>query len=133
MVSDIKKSPHAPTVHKPRSPEPSQSSWLRPHLNALCPLSLDFVTDLSESSGNTVTLVTTDHFSCSLRLITLLKLPTAFRLAELLLNYVFRYFRILEDMISDQGLQFTSRVWASFMTALLSVQCLVIVPTHMGK
>ncbi|KAK3525901.1 hypothetical protein QTP70_010956 [Hemibagrus guttatus] len=38
--------------------------------------------------------------------------------AELLFNQVFRYFGIPEDIVSDRGPQFVSRVWRAFFTRL---------------
>lgn len=63
-------------------------------------------------------LVIIDRFSKSLRPIPLVNLPSAFTTAELLFNHVFRYFGIPEDLVSDQGPQFTSRAWESFMEKL---------------
>lgn len=38
--------------------------------------------------------------------------------AELLFNHVFRYFGIPEDIVSDRGPQFISRVWRAFFSLL---------------
>ncbi|KAK3551567.1 hypothetical protein QTP70_019803 [Hemibagrus guttatus] len=38
--------------------------------------------------------------------------------AELLFNQVFHYFGIPEDIVSDRGPQFVSRVWRAFFTRL---------------
>uniref|UniRef100_A0A9J8A0T7 Gypsy retrotransposon integrase-like protein 1 n=1 Tax=Cyprinus carpio carpio TaxID=630221 RepID=A0A9J8A0T7_CYPCA len=88
-----------------------------------CPWShigLDFITNLPASDGNTCILVAIDRFSKACRLIPLKGLPTAFETAELLFNHVFRNFGIPEDIVSDRGPQFISRVWKSFL-ALLNV------------
>lgn len=53
-------------------------------------------------------MVIANRFSKSLHLIPLPSLPSAFKTAELMLNHVFRYFSIPEDIISDPGAQFTS-------------------------
>lgn len=42
----------------------------------------------------------------------------AFQTAELLFHYVFCYFGIPEDIVSDRGPQFTSKVWPSFLGKL---------------
>ncbi|KAI4895905.1 hypothetical protein NFI96_003257 [Prochilodus magdalenae] len=42
----------------------------------------------------------------------------AFQTAECLFNHVFRFFGIPEDIVSDRGVQFTSRVWRAFMRKL---------------
>ncbi|KAK3521387.1 hypothetical protein QTP70_004123 [Hemibagrus guttatus] len=38
--------------------------------------------------------------------------------AELMFNYVFRYYGLPEDIVSDRGSQFTSRIWRSFFKLL---------------
>ncbi|KAK3571035.1 hypothetical protein QTP86_001287 [Hemibagrus guttatus] len=45
-------------------------------------------------------------------------LPTAMDTAELMFNYVFRYYGMPEDIVSDRGSQFTSRVWRYFFKLL---------------
>ncbi len=77
-------------------------------------LAIDFVTDLPSSQGHTTILTVVDHFSKACRLIPLPKLPTALETAEVLCNYVFRFYGLPEDIVSDRGPQFTSRVWAAF-------------------
>ncbi len=52
-----------------------------------------------------------DRFSKTCRLIPLTKLPTAFETAEALLQQVYRFYGLPEDIVSDRGPQFTSRVW----------------------
>ncbi len=60
-------------------------------------------------------LVVVDRFSKSCRLIPLKNLPTAMETAEQIFNHVFRYFGIPEDIVSDRGPQFISRVWKNFV------------------
>lgn len=81
-------------------------------------IAIDFITDLPKSCGNTVILMVIDRFSKSCRLISLPKLPTAFETAETLCEYVFRFYGLPEDIVSDRGPQFTSRVWAAFVKHL---------------
>ncbi len=81
-------------------------------------LGVDFVTDLPVSEGNTCILVVVDRFSKSCRLIPLKNLPTAMETAEQMFNHVFRYFGIPEDIVSDRGPQFISRVWKNFLKLL---------------
>lgn len=45
-------------------------------------------------------------------------LPSALEVAEALFQQVFCYFGVPEDIISDCGPQFTSRVWFTFMEKL---------------
>ncbi len=77
-------------------------------------IAIDFVTDLPNSRTFTTILTVIDSFSKACRLIPLVKLPTAFETAEILLEQVFRFYGLPEDIVSDRGPQFTSRVWSAF-------------------
>ncbi|KAI4899012.1 hypothetical protein NFI96_015044, partial [Prochilodus magdalenae] len=81
-------------------------------------LALDFITDLPPSQGFTTILVIIDRFSKACRLVPLKKLPTAMETAETIFAEVFRYFGLPEDIVSDRGTQFTSRVWQAFCKQL---------------
>ena len=81
-------------------------------------LAVDFVTDLPSSNGYTTILVIIDRFSKSCRLIPLRGLPTAMETAQALFHHVFRVYGIPEDIVSDRGSQFTSRVWQAFCKQL---------------
>lgn len=81
-------------------------------------IAIDFITDLPNSQGNTTILTIIDRFSKACRLIPLPKLPTSFETAELMCNYVFRFYGLPEDIVSDRGPQFTSRVWTAFFKHL---------------
>lgn len=72
-------------------------------------LVLDLITDLPDSEGKTTILVVLDRFSRSLRLIPLRGLLSAFELAEIMFQHIFRYFGLPEDIMSDRGPQFTSQ------------------------
>jgi len=79
-------------------------------------LGVDFITDLPASDGHTCVLVIVDRFSKACHLIPLRGLPTAMETAELMFNHVFRYYGIPEDIVSDRGPQFISRVWKAFLS-----------------
>ncbi len=81
-------------------------------------IAIDFVTDLPNSRNYTTILTVIDRFSKACRLIPLPKLPTAFETAEALLEQVFRFYGLPEDIVSDRGPQFTSRVWKAFCQQL---------------
>ncbi|KAK3508516.1 hypothetical protein QTP70_031804, partial [Hemibagrus guttatus] len=81
-------------------------------------LGVDFITDLPASGGYTCILVIVDRFSKSCRLIPLPRPPTALETAAYLFNQVFRYYGLPEDIVSDRGPQFTSRVWRAFCKRL---------------
>ncbi len=79
-------------------------------------IAIDFVTDLPRSRNHTTILTVIDRFSKACRLIPLTKLPTAFETA--LMEQVFRFYGLPEDIVSDCGPQFTSRVWSAFCQQL---------------
>ncbi|KAK3550710.1 hypothetical protein QTP70_003968 [Hemibagrus guttatus] len=81
-------------------------------------LSVDFLTDLPDSEGFTTVMVVVDRFSKGCRLIPLRGLPTAMQSAEAMFQHVFRNFGLPEDIVSDRGSQFTSRVWGSLCARL---------------
>ncbi|KAL0194857.1 hypothetical protein M9458_008429, partial [Cirrhinus mrigala] len=81
-------------------------------------LGVDFMTDLPVSDENTCILVIVERFSKFCRLIPLKRLPTALETAECLFNHVFRYYGLPEDIVSDRGPQFISRVWKAFFKLL---------------
>ncbi|KAK3506397.1 hypothetical protein QTP70_001791 [Hemibagrus guttatus] len=76
-------------------------------------LSVDFLTDLPDSGGFTAVMVVVDRFSKGCRLIPLEGLPTAMQTADAMFQHVFRNFGLPEDIVSDRGPQFTSRVWGA--------------------
>ncbi|KAI2667413.1 Transposon Tf2-6 polyprotein [Labeo rohita] len=81
-------------------------------------IAVDFITDLPPFSGYTTILTVVDRFSKGCRLIPLSKLPTAMETAEVLCNWVFRFYGLPEDIVSNRGPQFSSRLWSSFFHLL---------------
>ncbi|KAL0193439.1 hypothetical protein M9458_011735 [Cirrhinus mrigala] len=81
-------------------------------------IAVDFVTNLPSSHGQTTILSVIDRFSKGCRFIPFPKLPTAMETAEALCNSVFRFYGLPEDIVSDRGPQFTSRLWSSFFHLL---------------
>ncbi|KAL0176816.1 hypothetical protein M9458_029146, partial [Cirrhinus mrigala] len=81
-------------------------------------IALYFITDLPPSNGYTTILTVIDRFSKSCRLIPLPKLPSALKTAETLCEYVFRFYGLPDDIVSDRGPQFTFCVWAAFFRSL---------------
>lgn len=77
-------------------------------------ISMDFISGLPPSDGNTVILVIVDRFSKACRFIPLPKLPSAPETAEIVCQYVFRTFGLPLDVVSDRGPQFTSQFWRAF-------------------
>ena len=81
-------------------------------------LSVDFITNLPLSQGNTTILVDVDHFSKSCLLLPLPGLLMALQTAVALYTHVFLHYGVPEHIVSDQGPQFMSRVWKAFMERL---------------
>ncbi|KAL0185639.1 hypothetical protein M9458_017309, partial [Cirrhinus mrigala] len=110
-------------VHRCPTCNMTKSSHLRP-AGLLQPLpipqrpwshiAMDFVTELPVSNGFTTILTVIDRFSKACRLIPLAKLPTAWETAKVILEQVFRFYGIPEDIVTDRGPQFTSRLWQAF-------------------
>ncbi len=81
-------------------------------------LGKDFATDLPPSLRYTTILVVVDRFSKACKQIPLRGLSMAFETAETLFHHIFRNFGIPEDIVSDRGPQFISRVWRGFFHLL---------------
>uniref|UniRef100_A0AAQ4QM75 Gypsy retrotransposon integrase-like protein 1 n=5 Tax=Gasterosteus aculeatus aculeatus TaxID=481459 RepID=A0AAQ4QM75_GASAC len=112
------------TCAQTRSPRDLPSGLLEPLPIPNRPwshMAVDFITDLPCSQGFTTILVAVDRFSKACRLIPLKKLPSALETAESLFHHVFRTFGLPEEIVSDRGVQFTSKVWAAFFK-MLNVQ-----------
>ena len=77
-------------------------------------ISLDFVTGLPTSEGNTTILTIIDRFSKACRFLPLPKLPSASETAKLICDHVFRVFGLPQDVVSDRGPQFASCFWRAF-------------------
>lgn len=81
-------------------------------------LSIDFVTGLPTSRGNTTILAVVDNFFKMIDFIALPKLPSAREMAEVLLKEVFRIHGLPKDIVSDRGPQFISMFWREFCRML---------------
>lgn len=79
---------------------------------------VDFVMDLPVSKGYTIVLGMVDRFSKGCRFVPFNSLPSTLQVAETLFQHVFRYYGIPEDIISDRGPQFISRIWKAFFQKL---------------
>lgn len=66
-------------------------------------IAIDFVIDLPLSRNHTIILTVIDRFSKAFRLIPLMKLPTAFENAEALLEQVFRFCGLPDDIVSERS------------------------------
>ncbi|KAK3554896.1 hypothetical protein QTP86_000926 [Hemibagrus guttatus] len=63
-------------------------------------------------------MVVVDQFYKGCKLVPLKGLPTAMQTAEAMFCHMFRNFGLPEDIVSDRGPQFTSRVWGSLCARL---------------
>ncbi len=81
-------------------------------------ISLDFVTRLPPSDGNTTILTVVDRFSKVVKFIALPKLPSAKETAEVILNHVFRVHGFPRNVLSDRGPQFVAHFWKAFCQLL---------------
>jgi hypothetical protein len=66
-------------------------------------ISLNFVTGLPPSDGNTVILMVVDRFSKAAHFIPLPKLPSAKETAQFMVQHVFWIHGLPVDMVSDRG------------------------------
>ncbi|KAI4903528.1 hypothetical protein NFI96_007481 [Prochilodus magdalenae] len=64
------------------------------------------------------TILSIDRFSRGVRFVPFPHSHRHFRPRNAWFNHVFRFFGIPEDIVSDRGVQFTSRVWRAFMRKL---------------
>lgn len=104
------KSLHCPPVGK-----------LRPLLIPNIPwshIAVDFVMDLPTSKVYTAILVVVDRFSKGCLFIPFRTYPTVIQVAEGLFQSVFCYYRLLEDILSDCGPQFITKIWKALFWRL---------------
>ncbi|XP_037833528.1 uncharacterized protein LOC112450623 isoform X3 [Kryptolebias marmoratus] len=81
-------------------------------------VSMDFITGLPPSAGNSVILTIVDRFSKMVHLVPLKKLPSSKEMAGIMAKEVFRLHGIPKDIVSDRGPQFVSRFWREFCKLL---------------
>lgn len=122
MEKDVKSFVMAcPVCTRSKNPRQAPQGLLHPLCIPRRPwshVSTDFITGLPQSEGNTVILVVVDRFSKACRFIPLQKLPSALETAKLMFHHVFRVFGLPQDIVSDRGPQFSSRVWRAFCRLL---------------
>ena len=81
-------------------------------------ISMDFVVDLPLSKGMTTILVVVDRLTKMAHFIPVKGVPSAEHTAEVMVREVFKLHGIPDDVVSDRGVQFTSKFWKSFCSAL---------------
>ncbi|XP_060754879.1 serine hydrolase-like protein isoform X1 [Neoarius graeffei] len=116
-----------PTCNQHKSPSQPPAGLLQPLPVPMRPwshVSLDFVTGLPPSEGNTVILTIVDRFSKMTHFVPLPKLPTAKETARVVLEHVFGVHGLPRDIVSDQGPQFSASFWKEFCHLLGATACL---------
>ena len=81
-------------------------------------ISMDFVVDLPPSKGMNTILVVVDRLTKMAHFIPCKGLPTAKQTADLVFREIFRLHGVPDDVVSDRGVQFTSKFWKDFCLAL---------------
>ncbi|KAK3529207.1 hypothetical protein QTP70_021434 [Hemibagrus guttatus] len=81
------------------------------------PLTVPHADSSSRRSFMAITVVV-DRFSKGCKLVPLKGLPTAMQTADAMFAHVFRNFGLPDDIVSDRGPQFTSRVWRALCAQL---------------
>ena len=76
-------------------------------------ISMDFITDLPKSGKFDSILVVADRLTKMSHFIACKKSTSAMETANLLIDNVFRFHGLPDDIISDRGPQFTSKFWKS--------------------
>lgn len=75
---------------------------------------MDFIVELPESTGNTVIWVIMDFFSKQAHFVACPNIPSARTLAKVFVQNVYRLHVTPTCIISDRGVQFTSKFWQEF-------------------
>ncbi|KAG5281322.1 hypothetical protein AALO_G00069940 [Alosa alosa] len=87
-------------------------------------ISIDFITGLPPSAGNTAILTVVDRFSKAVHFIPLAGLPSAKDTAKIMIQHVFKLHGLPSEVVSDRGPQFTSSFWRAFCKLLGASVCL---------
>ncbi|KAK9395713.1 hypothetical protein NXF25_019074 [Crotalus adamanteus] len=85
-------------------------------------IGMDFIVDLPASHGNTVISTVIDLFSKQAHVIPCKGLPSARQLTKLFITHIYRLHGVPHHIISDRGVQFTTRFWRNFITSISSSQ-----------
>lgn len=122
MTQDVKEFiPASPTCARNKTGNKQPAGLFQPLPTPSSPwshISVDFVTGLPLSEGNTTILTVINRFFKVTHFIPLPKLPSALETAKHLVQHVFRIHGIPADVVSDRGPQFISQVWLSFCKML---------------
>jgi len=81
-------------------------------------VAMDFITDLPVSNGYTCIFVVVDRFSKMCHFSPFSNVPSAIDTASSFMNTIFRLHGLPDEILSDRGSQFTSKVWNAICKAL---------------
>ncbi len=90
-------------------------------------ISMDFIIDLPLSSAYDSISVVVYHLTNMAYLILCTKTIIREGIAKLFLDHVFWYHNVLEDIVSDHGLQFASKFWKQLFVQILKCENEVII------
>ena len=79
---------------------------------------MDFIVELPPSEGHTAIFVVVDRLSKMAHFIPLKKTPSAMETAQVFIREIVRLHGIPTNIVSDRGVQFTSRFWKALCQAL---------------
>jgi transposase InsO family protein len=109
------------TCQRNKSPRHAKYGLLHPLELAYSPwqsISMDFITQLPKSEGNTSVWVIVDRFSKMAHCIPLTEPATAENLAKVFVREIWRLHGLPSDIVSDRDSRFTSNVWQGVLTRL---------------
>lgn len=79
---------------------------------------MDFIVDLAPSKGFTTVMVVVDRLTKMAHLVPITSIPTTEDTAEILIREIYTLHGVPDEKISDQGVQFTLRLWKTFCSTL---------------
>ena len=81
-------------------------------------ISMDFITDLPPSNGFTCIFVVLDRFSKMGHFIPFPNVPSSEDTAQAFMKYIFKLHGLPNEIFSDRGTQFTSKLWTAICKSL---------------
>lgn len=93
--------------------------------NHSCPweeIVMDFIVKLSEIRGNTVIWTVVDLFSKQAHFTACPGLPSAKKLVKMTIKQIYRLHGVPQCIISDCGVQFTTKLWRELLESIGSLQ-----------
>lgn len=85
---------------------------------------MDFIVDLPPSEGFTTILVVVDRLSKMAHFLSMVGTPSATETAHIFIKEIIRLHGLPSNIVSDRGVQFTSRFWRALCNALQVELCL---------